>query len=85
MQVKHHLRQQAIQIARNEIDVAHDVIKVHASSSSWDVEAVVLENADDEDLAGHLFASDSWNWDGDKVEISCYNDAETNRQEQIRT
>ena len=84
-QVKHHIRQQGIQIARSEIDVAHDVVNVKASSSGWEVKAVVLGDADDDDLAGHLFTSDSWNWGDDNVTVSCFMDNETDQQEQIRT
>jgi len=83
-QVKHHIRQQGIQIARDEIDVAHDVTRVKATPSGWEVEAVVLEDVDDDDLAGHLFTSDNWSWNDDKVVVSCYMDNETDQQEQIR-
>jgi len=84
-QAKHHIRQQGIQIARNKIDVAHDVVNVKASSGGWEVKAIVLGDADDDDLAGHLFTSDSWNWGDDNVTVSCFMDSETDQQEQIRT
>lgn len=84
--VRHHIRQQGIQIAQGEIDMAHDVIKVHASAGGWDVKAVLLpdDETDRDELLGELFASDSWNWGEDEVLVQYYNDKETSQQEEIR-
>lgn len=84
--VRHHIRQQGIQIAQNKIDMPHDVTKVHAAGSGWDVKAVLLVDDDTatDDLLGELFAADSWKYDKDEATVQYYNDAETDQQEQVR-
>lgn len=84
--VRHHIRQQGIQIARSEIDLAHDVTKVHASAGGWDIKAVLLADDDTErdELLGELFAADSWKYDQDSATVQYYRDKETSQQEEIR-
>lgn len=84
--VRHHIRQQGIQIAQQEIDVPHDVTKVYAGISGWDVKAVLLVGDDDDpdDLLGEMFSANSWNYDPDEATVQYYRDKETDQQEQIR-
>lgn len=84
--VRHHIRQQGIQIAQQEIDLAHDVTKVHASGGGWDVKAILLvsDDTDRDDLLGELFVADNWKWTDDKAMVQYYNDAETDQQKQVR-
>jgi len=82
-QVKHHIQQQAIQIAQNNIDLPHNVVKVHCSPGGWDIVAIVLAQ-DENDKMAELFTADDWKWKKDKSEVSYYNDAETDVQEEIR-
>ena len=82
-QVKHHIQQQAIQIAQNNIDLPHNVTKIHANPGGWDIEAVVLSQ-DENDTMAELFAADDWGWKEEKSEVSYYLDTETDVQEEIR-
>lgn len=81
--MKHHIQQQAVQIAQNHIDLPHNVVKVHANPGGWDVDAVVLAQ-DEEDKMKELFAADDWKWSEDESKVTYYNDVETDAQEEIR-
>jgi hypothetical protein len=81
-QLRHHFRQQGIQIGNEKIDVAHDVVEVHAVSSGWDIKAVLL--CDDADIDGALFTADSWKWTDDKATVTYYCDSETDVQQELR-
>lgn len=84
--VRHHIRQQGIQIAQREVDMAHDVTKVHASGGGWDVRAILLvgDDTDRDELLGELFAADNWKWTDDKAMVQYFEDSETDQQEQVR-
>ena len=82
-QVKHHIEQQAIQIAQDNIDVAHNVTKIHATAGGWDIDAVVLSQ-DDGDTMAELFSADAWDWNEDESKVTYYRDVETDVQEEIR-
>lgn len=84
-QLRHHIRQQGIQIANADIEVAHDVTQVHAVGGGWDIDAVILgDSLDDDELAGELFTADSWNWEDGDASVRYYRDGETDQQKQIR-
>jgi len=82
-QVKHHIQQQAKQIAQDNIDVAHNVTRIYVNPSGWDINAVVLSQSKD-DTMRELFAADAWDWDEDESKVTYYNDVETDVQEEIR-
>jgi len=81
--VKHHIEQQGVQIAQDNIDAAHNVTKTHVAAGGWDIDAVVLTQ-DDDDTVAELFSADSWNWDEDESRVTYYLDDETDVQEEIR-
>lgn len=72
-QVKHHIQQQAIQIAQNNIDEPHNVTKIHVNPGGWDIDAVVLAQ-DEDDTMAELFSADSWDWSEDESEVTYYLD-----------
>lgn len=84
--VRHHIRQQGIQIAQRKVDMPHDVTKVHASGGGWDVRAILLvsDDTDRDKLLGELFAADNWKWTDEEAMVQYYIDKETDQQEQVR-
>lgn len=83
--LRNHIRQQAIQAANQEIDVAHDVTAVHACDGGWDFDAVLLSDGlDDDAMAGALFVADSWDYEDGEGSVRYYCDSETQQQQEIR-
>jgi len=81
--LRHHIKQQGLQLARNEIEVPHDVTKVHVAQGGWNVDAVLLTEDEDE-IAGELFVADAWNWKDGNRTVTYYIDNETDPQAEIR-
>ena len=80
--LRHHVRQQAVQIGRDNIDVPHDVKDITAGRPHWTVEAVLLDDWG----MGDLFVADSWRYtvddDGEDVTVT-YEGDNTDQRDQI--
>lgn len=80
--LRHHLRQQAVQIGQNNIDVPHDVTSITAARPYWTVKAVLLSDWE----MGDLFVADSWRYtvDGDGEDVTVtYEGDNTDPRDQI--